>query len=133
MLFDYRKVLGDASEAASIDASLDEYLALEGDALSRLRFKRRGPARLSMTEALAQMSMLFAAASRGAEEDFQACLQDVLEQSTADDSARRAVREFYLRNVGRVPGMNEASIARLALARPNILAQPLAAQLSEAD
>ena len=126
MLFDYRKVLGDPSDAAGVEASLDEYLALQGDALSRLRYKRRGPARQGMAAALAQMSMLFAAAKRADDQEFGACLQDVRGEAGADDAPRRALREFYLLNLGRVPGLDESAIARLALARPALLEAPLA-------
>lgn len=121
MLFDHRKILAQPGEGAKLEASLDEYLALEGEALSRLRFKRRGPARDGMLAALAQMAMLFAAANMGEDEDFRQCLTDVAEQSARDDAARRALRAFYLRHVERVPGTLGSAVGRLSAARPIIL------------
>lgn len=125
MLFDYRKILTSDAEMLKIEASLDEYLALEGDALSRMRFKRKGPARRMMVEALAQMAMLFASANMGSEIDFEACLGDVLVLASEDDAARRALRAFYLRNVSRVPGTMDDAIGRLSLARPRIMDVPV--------
>ena len=125
MQFDFRKILLSADEVKKLESSLDEYLALQGDALSRLRFKRKGPARQSMIEALAQMAMLFAAANMGEESDFTLCLQDAIEQSLQDDAARRDLRSFYLRNVSRVPGTLDPAISRLVLARPLIMDAPL--------
>jgi hypothetical protein len=123
--FDHRKIMGSDSERSKLNASLDEYLLLEGDAMSRLRFKRKGHAREAMMAALAQMAMLFAAANMGNDEDFAACLDDTVGLAGLDDGQARALRGFYLRNLTRVPGTEDLAVGRLSLARPKIMDLPL--------
>jgi hypothetical protein len=123
--FDHRKIMESESERSKLNASLDEYLALEGDSMSRLRFKRKGPAREAMMAALAQMAMLFAAANMGTEEDFEQCLADSVAMAVSDDSHARSLRGFYLRNLTRVPGTEDLAVGRLSLARPRIMDLPI--------
>lgn len=125
MQFDHRKIMESESERSKLNASLDEYLALEGDSLSRLRFKRKGPAREAMMAALAQMAMLFAAANMGSDEDFEQCLADTVGLAEADDVHARSLRGFYLRNLTRVPGTEDLAVGRLSLARPRIMDLPI--------
>ena len=130
MRFDHSKILESASERSKLDATLDDYLALRGDALSRMRFKRRGPARQSMIEALAQMAMLFAAANMGSIQEFDACLCGMLGGVALDEPEARGLRAFYLRNAERVPGTAGGSIERLARASARILDAPMLASPS---
>lgn len=125
MQFDFRKTLGSPAELAKLDSSLDDYLALEGTTLSRLKFKRRGPARSGMLETLAQMAMLFAAANMGDRNEYEACLMDILNQTVLDDGHKRSLREFYLRNLSRIPGTLGTAVGRLAAAREAIIGMPL--------
>lgn len=126
MQFDFRKTLTSAAELAKLDSSLDDYLALEGNTMSRFKFKRRGVARTGMLETLAQMAMLFAAANMGPRDEYEACLMDILNQTVLDDSYKRSLREFYLRNLSRIPGTLGTAVGRLAAAREAIIGMPLA-------
>jgi hypothetical protein len=125
MQFDHGKILASPSERAKIDSTLDEYLVLHGSALTRLRFKRKGPARDSMVQALAQMAMLFAAANMGSQAEFDECLDDLVARAAADTPQMRLLRAFYLRNITRVPGTLGEAVGRLALARPRIVDAPV--------
>ena len=125
MLFDPQKMLQTPHELIKLEGALDEYLALDGDALARMRFKRRGPARQAMLEAVAQMAMLFAAANMGTAPEFDACLKHVVADTLRDDAPRRALRGFYLRNITRVPGTVDDALLRLLQARPVIMDGPL--------
>ena len=120
MIFDFRKMLTHEQDIINIDLSLDEYLALEGDAMSRFRYKRKGSSRSFLLEAMAQMAMLFAAANMGSDEEYHVCLTDILYQCTLDDEFRRSLRMFYLKNITKIPGTLDPALARLALARPFI-------------
>lgn len=126
MVFDPCKMLQTPQEVVRLEGALDEYLGLEGNVLSRLHVKRRGPGRQAMLEAVAQMAMLFASANMGSAEEFEACFNFVLSETAQDDAARRALRGFYLRNITHVPGTEDDAVMRLLLARPAIMGGPLA-------
>ena len=81
---------------------------------------------MAMIEALAQMAMLFAAANMGSNQEFDACLSDIVDRVSSDTPAIRNLRSFYLRNISRVPGTVGEAVGRLALARPRIVDSPLA-------
>lgn len=110
----YEDMVRVEEDRASLEESLNEYIALLDDPAERLSIKRRGPRRDRMILAMGQMAALFAAARCAMlDDDFLALQTRLLRECGEDQESERKLRLFYLTNSRRVAGANDEALERL--------------------